>query len=93
MAKYLLHVIGVQDPETPDGTRAVHIAFGHRNTELIGLFLSLKDGDEMKERAKNMAIDVLRDDEATADRDPLTMNLMRFLNQDWDSSQSYIIHF
>ena len=84
MAKYLLDEIGVQDPETSDGTRAVHMAFGHRNVELIGLFLSLKDGDEMKERAKTMAIDVLRDDEATADRDELTRKMMRFLDQDWD---------
>ena len=69
LANYLLHEIGVPDEETLDGTRAVHIAFGHRNVELVEQFLSLENGNEIKERAKSMALDLLGDDEAKGDND------------------------
>ena len=58
------------------------MAFGHRNVGLVGLFFSLENGNEMKERAKDMAFDLLRDDEAAADRDPLTKDLIRFLQKE-----------
>ena len=87
LAGYLVRDINVPDLDAPDGTSAVLMAFGHRNVQLVELFLNLDDDNELKKRAISIAKDFLEDVED--DRDQATIKLKEAIikkqnEEDWE---------